>query len=61
VYVLGVGTSHTRNREEELKAQFPDATRASSCGSTSNEIRSASGHRAMAKIVAITRIAERRL
>ncbi len=24
VYVLGVGTSHTRQREEELKAQFPE-------------------------------------
>ena len=24
VYVLGVGTSHTRKREEELKAQFPE-------------------------------------
>src|SRR5687767_15842379 len=24
VYVLGVGTSHTREREEELKAQFPE-------------------------------------
>ena len=24
VYVLGVGTSHTREREEELKSQFPE-------------------------------------
>ncbi|HZM60912.1 MAG TPA: DHH family phosphoesterase, partial [Vicinamibacterales bacterium] len=24
VYVLGVGTSHTRQREEDLKAQFPE-------------------------------------
>ena len=24
VYVLGVGTSHTREREDELKAQFPE-------------------------------------
>ena len=24
VYVLGVGTSHTQKREEELKAQFPE-------------------------------------
>ena len=24
VYVLGVGISHTRKREEELKAQFPE-------------------------------------